>query len=351
MADDDRQARDRSIEVEGLTRDFADLRAVDGVDLSIPSGEIFGFLGPNGAGKSTLVKMLTTILAPTAGKARVAGYDVSRQQGQVRRAIGVALQEVGIDPLMTSRELLVMQGQLFGIATDRAQAMAERLLTTVGLDDVDPKKRVGGYSGGMKRRLDLALALAHDPWVLFLDEPTSGLDPASRLAIWEEVRRLNEDRGMTIFLTTQYLEEADRLADRVAIIDHGKIVALGTPDELKRGLGQEVVELAFEAPGLAERAADVLTDVAPRCRLSESGVRCYFPEAAHEVPQIVRALDQAGVPLRGLTLNQPTLDDVFLRATGESMGAAALDAEGETAEDAPRGASGDEGWVSEEVRR
>jgi ABC-2 type transport system ATP-binding protein len=284
MAHEHARDHDRSIEVEALTRDFAELRAVDGVDLSIGSGEIFGFLGPNGAGKSTLVKMLTTILAPTAGRASVAGYDVSRQQGRVRRAIGVALQEVGLDPLMTSRELLVMQAQLFGIATGRAQAIAERLLTTVGLDDVDPKKRVGGYSGGMKRRLDLALALAHDPWVLFLDEPTTGLDPASRMAIWEEVRRLNEDRGMTIFLTTQYLEEADRLADRVAIIDHGKIVALGSPGELKRGLGQEVVELAFEAPGLAERAADALADVAPKCRLSESGVRCYFPQAAHIRP-------------------------------------------------------------------
>jgi ABC-2 type transport system ATP-binding protein len=347
MAHDHRQDHERGIEVEGLTRDFGDLRAVDGVDLSIPSGEIFGFLGPNGAGKTTLVKMLTTILAPTAGKASVAGYDVSRQQGRVRRAIGVALQEVGLDPLMTSRELLVMQAQLFGLPTGEAQTIAERLLATVGLDDVDPKKRVGGYSGGMKRRLDLALALAHDPLVLFLDEPTTGLDPASRMAIWEEVRRLNVDQGMTIFLTTQYLEEADKLDDRVAIIDHGKIVALGTPDELKRGLGQEVVELAFEEAGLAERAADALADVAPQCRLSETGVRCYFPQAAHEVPQIVRALDQAAVPLRGLTINQPTLDDVFLRATGETMAYAAVDAEQEAA----KNASGDTDAQPEEVRR
>jgi ABC-2 type transport system ATP-binding protein len=347
MAHGETTHHDRSIEVESLTRDFADLRAVDGVDLSIPSGEIFGFLGPNGAGKSTLVKMLTTILAPTAGKASVAGFDVSRQQGKVRRAIGVALQEVGLDPLMTARELLVMQAQLFGATASEGQAIAERLLETVGLDDVDPKKRVGGYSGGMKRRLDLALALAHDPLVLFLDEPTTGLDPASRMAIWEEVRRLNEDRGMTIFLTTQYLEEADKLADRVAIIDHGKIVALGTPEELKRGLGQEVVDLTFEEAGLAGRAAHALAGIAPQCRLSDTGVRCYFPQAAHEVPQIVRALDQAEVPLRGLRINQPTLDDVFLRATGQSMGEAAFGSGDEDAAESPE----DTGTSAEEVRR
>ena len=219
------QVSDRSIAVEQLTRRFGELVAVDAVDLQVASGEIFGFLGPNGAGKSTLVKMLTTILAPTSGRATVAGLDVRRDQGKVRRAIGVALQEVGLDPLMTARELIVLQAQLFGAATGAARGTAERLLATVGLADVDPKKRVGDYSGGMKRRLDLALALAHDPHVLFLDEPTTGLDPASRMDVWDEVRRLNAERGMTIFLTTQYLEEADKLAARVAIIDHGRIVA------------------------------------------------------------------------------------------------------------------------------
>ena len=312
-------ASDRSISVEQLTRRFGDLRAVDAVDLEIPSGEIFGFLGPNGAGKSTLVKMLATILAPTSGRATVAGFDVGRQQARVRRAIGVALQEVGLDPLMTARELIVLQAQLFGASTGVARATAERLLTTVGLADVDPAKRVGDYSGGMKRRLDLALALAHDPHVLFLDEPTTGLDPASRVDVWNEVRRLNSEQGMTIFLTTQYLEEADRLADRVAIIDHGHIVALGTPAELKRGLGEEVVELSFETPDDAERAAGVLAAAAPQCRLGDGGLRCYFPVAAHEVPGIVRTLDQASIPLRGLSIDRPTLDDVFLRATGESL--------------------------------
>jgi ABC-2 type transport system ATP-binding protein len=314
------QAIDRSIMVEQLTRTFGDLVAVHGVDLQVPSGEIFGFLGPNGAGKTTLVKMLTTILAPTSGRASVAGFDVRRQQGKVRRAIGVALQEVGLDPLMTARELLVMQAQLFGASTGAARVTAERLLKTVGLKDADPQKRVGDYSGGMKRRLDLGLALAHDPHVLFLDEPTTGLDPASRMDVWDEVRRLNTEQGMTIFLTTQYLEEADKLAGHVAIIDQGRIVAQGTPAELKRGLGEEVVELSFETADGAERAASVLGGVAPQCRLSDGVLRCYFPVAAREVPGIVRVLDQASIPLRGLTIDRPTLDDVFLRATGESMG-------------------------------
>jgi ABC-2 type transport system ATP-binding protein len=204
----DHNGEDRSITAQGMRRDFGGLHAVDGVDLEIAGGRIFGFLGPNGAGKSTLVKILTTILNPTAGRATVAGYDVQKQGGKVREAIGVALQDVGLDPLMTARELLMLQSELFGTPRSEARKTAERLLTTVGLDDVDPKKRSGAYSGGMKRRLDLALALVNDPRILFLDEPTTGLDPASRAAIWEEVRRLNDELGMTIFLTTQYLEEA-----------------------------------------------------------------------------------------------------------------------------------------------
>jgi len=355
MARDDSTDHDRSIEVRGLSRDFGDLRAVNNVSLSIASGEIFGFLGPNGAGKSTLVKVLTTILAPTEGTASVAGYEVSRQQGKVRDVIGVALQEVGLDALMTARELLFMQAQLFGASSSEARATGERLLALVGLDAVDPKKRVGDYSGGMKRRLDLALALAHDPLVLFLDEPTTGLDPASRMDVWDEVRRLNEEQGMTIFLTTQYLEEADKLADRVAIIDHGKIVALGTPAELKRGLGEEVVELAFETPALAGTAADRLGEVAPQCRLDDNEVRCYFPQAANEVPRIVRTLDQAEIPLRGLTISQPSLDDVFLRATGKTMTEADPEggAEGSESEGGGPGErrEDDRSHVVEEVRR
>jgi ABC-2 type transport system ATP-binding protein len=316
-ANDD--GRDRTITAEGMRRDFGQLRAVDGVDLHIPGGRIFGFLGPNGAGKSTLVKILTTILNPTAGRATVAGYDVQRQGGKVREAIGVALQDVGLDPLMTARELLMLQTELFGTPRDEARKTAERLLVTVGLDDVDPKKRVGAYSGGMKRRLDLALALVHDPRILFLDEPTTGLDPASRAAIWEEVRRLNDELGMTIFLTTQYLEEADRLADEIAIINKGKIVAQGTPQELKRQIGEEVVELQFDSCEDAERAYDAVARVAPNRQPANRELRLYFGRAAENVPELVRVLDGAGLRLQGLNIEQPTLDDVFLRVTGEAL--------------------------------
>ena len=272
----DHNGEDRTITAEGLRRTFGAVPAVDGVDLHIPGGRIFGFLGPNGAGKSTLVKILTTILNPTAGKATVAGYDVQRQGGKVREAIGVALQDVGLDPLMTARELLVLQSQLFGKSGEEARQKAERLLVTVGLDDVDPKKRAGAYSGGMKRRLDLALALVNDPRILFLDEPTTGLDPASRVGIWEEVRRLNEELGMTIFLTTQYLEEA-------------------------------------------EQAYDALAGIAPNRQATGHDLRLYFGRAAENVPELVRALDGAGIRLQGLTIEQPSLDDVFLRVTGEAL--------------------------------
>jgi ABC-2 type transport system ATP-binding protein len=310
---------DRSIAAEALRRDFGQLHAVDGVDLEVPGGQIFGFLGPNGAGKSTLVKILTTILNPTSGRATVGGYDVQRQGGKVREAIGVALQDVGLDPLMTARELLMLQSELFGTPRDEARKTAERLLQTVGLDDVDPKKRVGAYSGGMKRRLDLALALVHDPRILFLDEPTTGLDPASRAAIWEEVRRLNDELGMTIFLTTQYLEEADRLADRIAIINKGRIVAQGTPDSLKREVGDEVVELQFGSREDAERAYDAVEEVAPNRQAANRELRLYFGRAAENVPELVRALDGAGIRLQGMTIEQPSLDDVFLRVTGEAL--------------------------------
>jgi len=310
---------DRSITAESLRRDFAELHAVDGVDLEVPGGQIFGFLGPNGAGKSTLVKILTTILNPTSGRATVGGYDVQRQGGKVREAIGVALQDVGLDPLMTSRELLMLQSELFGTPRDEARTISERLLKTVGLDDVDPKKRSGAYSGGMKRRLDLALALVHDPRILFLDEPTTGLDPASRADIWEEVRRLNDELGMTIFLTTQYLEEADRLADQIAIINKGRIVAQGTPEKLKREVGDEVVELQFGSREEAERAYDVVEAVAPNRQAANRELRLYFGRAAENVPELVRVLDGAGIRLQGLTIEQPSLDDVFLRVTGEAL--------------------------------
>jgi ABC-2 type transport system ATP-binding protein len=213
----------------------------------------------------------------------------------------------------------VLQSRLFSADSSASQSRAERLLGTVGLDEIDPKKRVGQFSGGMKRRLDLALALVNDPEILFLDEPTTGLDPVSRMAIWEEVRRLNEDLGITIFLTTQYLEEADRLAHEVAIIDRGKLVAQGVPRNLKREIGNEVVTLTFNSAETAARASAVLEKQAPSQQISGRDLLCYFTAAADRLPGLIRALDESGIALEGLTLNEPTLDDVFLRATGQHI--------------------------------
>jgi ABC-2 type transport system ATP-binding protein len=223
-----------AVQAEGLVKTYGDIEAVRGVDLRVEAGDVFGFLGPNGAGKSTTVKMLTTLLSITAGSARVAGVDVSKHPDEVRKRIGVALQEAGLDPRQTGRELLVLQARLFGLSAHDAAARAVELLELVELEDA-ADRRIKGYSGGMKRRLDLASALVHRPEVLFLDEPTTGLDPASRLTVWDEVRRINE-RGTTVFLTTQYLEEADALCDRLAIIDDGLIVREGTPAQLKADL-------------------------------------------------------------------------------------------------------------------
>src|ERR687895_2050048 len=229
------------IEADGLVRVFkGDIRAVDGIELAVAPGEIYGFLGPNGAGKSTTVHMLTTLLPPTAGTARVAGFDVLRDGPQVRAVIGAALQEAALDPLLTGREHLRLQTAMHGLPRAERRSRSDELLVRVGLAEA-ADRRVGGYSGGMKRRLDLALALANRPRILFLDEPTTGLDIQSRLALWQEVKRLATDENVTIFLTTQYLEEADTLADRVGIIDHGRIVAEGTPAELKRSIGADVV--------------------------------------------------------------------------------------------------------------
>jgi ABC-2 type transport system ATP-binding protein len=230
------------IEADGLKRSFGDVEAVAGVDLVVEDGEVFGFLGPNGAGKSTIVRMLTTLLRPTGGRARVAGWDVASQADQVRRSIGVALQDAAIDPLMTGNELLRLQATLHGIGRSEARRRGAELLERVGLTAAGDR-RVGGYSGGMRRRLDLALSLVHEPAVLFLDEPTTGLDPMSRINLWEEVRSLNAEHGTTVFLTTQYLEEADQLAGRIAIIDQGRIVREGTPAQLKAEVGAPTLVL------------------------------------------------------------------------------------------------------------
>src|SRR3954447_12100612 len=228
-----------AVQARGLVKHYGDVEAVRGIDLEVAAGEVFGFLGPNGAGKTTTVRMLCTLLPPTGGSARVAGIDVGREGAEVRRRIGVALQEIGLDPLQTGRELLELQCGLYGITGTRARERASELLELLGLTEA-ADRATKTYSGGMKRRLDLASALVHAPDVLFLDEPTTGLDPASRLTVWEEVRRINA-AGTTVFLTTQYMEEADQLCNRLAIIDAGEIVAEGTPEQLKAQMGHDVV--------------------------------------------------------------------------------------------------------------
>ena len=308
--------RKGSIHAESLTRTFGSQAAVDHIDLEIEPGRIFGFLGPNGAGKSTTVRMLTTILAPSGGRATVSGHDVVREGHKVRREIGVALQDVGVDPLMTAREMLILQAMFFGASKTRATEKAEELLEMVGLSDVPPNKRVGQFSGGMKRRLDLALALVHDPSVLFLDEPTTGLDPVSRTAIWEEVRRLNRELGMTIFLTTQYLEEADRLANEIAIINDGRIVTQGAPAELKRELGDEVIVLSFAEEHEATRAEEQVLRGEGRVQRDRNELSVYLRDAAKAVPPIISRLKDHDLVPTGLNLATPTLDDVFLKATG-----------------------------------
>lgn len=310
----------REIVVEELEKKYpGDVVAVDGISLHVDAGQIYGFLGPNGAGKSTTVKILTTLALPTAGKATVGGYDVVTQAGEVRRIAGVALQDIGLDPLMKSLELLTMQGRLFGAGRHDAHARAEELVDLVRLGDaVD--RQVGTYSGGMKRRLDLAMALVHEPEILFLDEPTTGLDPASRRDVWREVRRLNEQLGMTIFLTTQYLEEADELADMISIIDQGKIVKTGSPAVLKASLGNESLNLVFSERETAERAEVILRPLAESTQIDRLTVRVYMEDVARQIPSIVEKLHQAGIDPVSLTLTQPTLDDVFLQVTGSTLG-------------------------------
>lgn len=308
----------REINVENLTKYYGDVKAVDGISFKVPAGEIFGFLGPNGAGKSTAISVLTTLALPTGGKATVGGYDVVLQAQEVRRVAGVALQEIGLDPLMKSLELLVIQGQLFGANRKEARARAHELLEIVKLADVTDRP-VGKYSGGMRRRLDLAMALVHEPEILFLDEPTTGLDPASRRDIWAEVRRLNTEKGMTIFLTTQYLEEADELADRIAIINGGKIAVEGQPEALKAGLGAESINLTFQDGDTAERARDILTTMVERTQVDRRTLRLYQANAANAIPNVVNRLNEVGLNPISLTLTQPTLDDVFLQVTGSNF--------------------------------
>jgi ABC-2 type transport system ATP-binding protein len=299
---------------QGLVRHFGEVKAVDGVDLAVRRGEIFGFLGPNGAGKSTTVRMLTTLLLPTAGSAWVAGCDVVADPQGVRRRIGVALQDAAIDPLMSGTELLALQAVLYGIPRAHAARRSAELLERVGLTGA-ASRRVGTYSGGMRRRLDLALSLVHEPEVLFLDEPTTGLDPMSRLALWEEVRFLNKELGTTVLLTTQYLEEADQLADRVAIIDHGRIVREGEPRLLKEQVGAPT--LLLDVPAEQHEAAKALIAEFGELRPTAEGtLGVGLSNGAAGMADVVRVLDDNGVRIRHMELNEPSLDDVFAEATG-----------------------------------
>ncbi len=320
------------IEVNGLVREFKNgPRAVDGIDLEVAPGEIYGFLGPNGAGKSTTVLMLTTLLPPTAGSARVAGFDIANEGPEVRRAIGAALQEAALDPLLSGREHMKLQTALHGIPKRERERRGDELLERVGLSQAADRK-VGGYSGGMKRRLDLALALAHRPRILFLDEPTTGLDIQSRTALWAEVASLAADDGVTVFLTTQYLEEADALANRVGIIDHGKIVAEGTPAALKAEIGRPTVEAAPCDPAQQERTAAVLARFGESAGSGPKGAAVRLEGGESGLAEVVRALDSAGIAIETLQLHAPSLDDVFLAKTGRSLeGAEEDEAEDEDA--------------------
>jgi ABC-2 type transport system ATP-binding protein len=309
----------REIKVEGLVKRYpGDVTALDGLSFSVDGGSIFGFLGPNGAGKSTAIKILTTLALPTEGGAEVGGYDVVCDAEQVRRIAGVALQEVGLDPIMKSMELLMLQGRLFDLDSKQARGRASELLELVRLTDA-ADRRVGTYSGGMRRRLDLALALVHQPEILFLDEPTTGLDPASRRDVWDEVRRLNRELGITIFLTTQYLEEADVLAETVAIIDAGRIRAMDSPSRLKAQLGVESINVAFGDRATAERARTELVDLADRVQSDRDVVRLYMAQAAGSIPAVVNRLQGLQLEPVSLTLTQPSLDDVFLQVTGSRL--------------------------------
>lgn len=314
------------IEAAGLIRTFGDIRAVDGVDLVVEQGEIFGFLGPNGAGKSTLVRMLVTLLKPTAGTAQVAGFDVVKEASKVRKSIGVALQDAAIDPLMSGRELLRLQATLHGIGKAQAEQRGAELLERVGLTAAGDR-RVGTYSGGMRRRLDLALSLVHEPLVLFLDEPTTGLDPMSRVNLWDEVRKLNSE-GTTVFLTTQYLEEADQLADRIAIIDHGRIVREGRPKSLKAAVGAPTLSVAVAERSMV-RADEVLRTFGEHVPGTAGHIAIRLPGGAADLARVVRALDEAGIVAEAMEVKEPSLDDVFADATGRRLEGATEDEAGD----------------------
>jgi ABC-2 type transport system ATP-binding protein len=311
----------RMIEARALTKTYpGDVRALDGLTFEVADGTIFGLLGPNGAGKSTAVKVLTTLAAADGGEARVAGYDVAREAGQVRRAIGVVAQRSGVDVDLTGRENVVLQGRLQGLRGRELRSRADRLLEEFGL--ADAANRVArGYSGGMQRRLDIAMGLVHSPKVLFLDEPTTGLDPEVRAAMWKEIARLNRDEGLTILLTTHYLEEADQLASQLAIVDRGRVVTEGTPEELKGKLEGDAVQVELTGANANGNVHAALDRVAGLGEIQVDGrtLRARAPDGARAVPAVLAALDAHAIPVVSVTVARPSLDDVYLRFAGRSF--------------------------------
>lgn len=307
-----------AVQTRGIGRNFGAVKAVDAIDLNISKGEIYGFLGPNGAGKTTLVRMLITLLLPSTGSATVAGCDVVSEANDVRLRIGAALQDAALDLKQTGRELLRLQGRLYGLNRRDLDTRLEELAGLVDIGDA-LDRFIGTYSGGMKRRLDLAASLIHNPEVLFLDEPTTGLDPISRARVWEEVRRINKELSVTIFLTTQYLEEADALADRVGIISQGKLMAEGTPAELKRSLGNDVIFVQMD--GHADEAKAAVFDVDGVVDVDASGgeLIIHVVNGAAHISDVALALNAHNVEVTELTLRTPTLDDVFLSVAGARM--------------------------------
>ena len=315
------------VHTEQLTRLYGQLHAVDGVNFDVREGEIFGFLGPNGAGKSTTIKMLTTLVKPTSGRATVVGYDLATQATQIRNVIGYVAQEIGVDGRASGWENLELQGHLYHMSNTEIKQRVTELLELVDLAK-DAKKLAGAYSGGMRKRLDIATGLIHRPKLLFLDEPTTGLDPQTRANLWEYIRRLNQEQGVTIFLTTHYLEEADRLCDRIAIIDHGKIMALDTPSNLKDQVSGDVISISFDSPEVPadpakrEAAKAALADQPWVTDIKESdkgGLNVYVAGGETAMPQMLRILDQHNLPVVSISMSRPSLDDVFLKYTGHQM--------------------------------
>lgn len=313
------------ISVEGLVEVYSDgTKAVDGISFQVNEGEFFGFLGPNGAGKSTTIKVLTTLLKKTAGKVSVAGFNMEKDADKIRKVIGVQSQETVIDQDLTGRENMMLQGHLHQMGGEALRKRVDELLNLVGIADV-ADRRAGHYSGGMKKRLDLASALVHEPKLLFLDEPTTGLDPQSRAAIWEYLSKLNKEERITIFLTTQYMEEADKLCERLFIIDQGKVVASGTPESLKREVGADSITMTLEDGGASTetkaKAKQVLGGMQGINRVIESdgGLTVYAKNASTIIADIVRAFDSNGIRLSSVNFASPTLDDVFLQHTGKRI--------------------------------